>query len=226
MDGRAANSSLLETQYNTVTDLAETGGGYELAKHRCRCWYCPDCMNNMGRKLRDKLVPILGTFREIMMWTFTVDPALFQNPREAFFYVRDHRCIARTIADIAGGGWLHSRRYWYVVEWQRHTQMAHYHVLLDASYIPWDVVLSSWSKHRPPQAAPSDGLRPAFGTVLYSRGRGSRDGTFQSAEHAAAYVVKYLRKVPQHGFPDWVLDMGAETRIRRYSASRDRKSVV
>ncbi len=177
-------------------------------------------MNTMGRQLRDKLVPILGTFREIMMWTFTVDPKLFDSPRDAYFYVRENRCIARTVAEIFDGGWLHSRRYWYVVEWQRDTQMAHYHVLLDASFIPWDFVLSAWGKHRPSEAGPVEATRPEFGTVLYSKGRGAKDGPFESAEHAAAYVVKYLRKLPKAGFPGWVLDMGAETRIRRYSASR------
>ncbi len=221
----AASSSLLEHQYNTVTD-SENGGGYELAKHRCRCWYCPDCMNTMGRQLRDKLVPILGTFSEIMMWTFTVDPKLFDSPRDAYFYVRENRCIARTIADIWEAGYLHSRRYWYVVEWQRDTKMAHYHVLLDASFIPWDFVLASWDKHRPPEAGPvqinpeTGKSRPAFGTVRFSKGTGAEDGEFQSVEHAANYVVKYLKKLPEYGFPAWVLDMGAETRIRRYSASR------
>lgn len=212
-------ADLLETQYNTVTD-PEVGGGYELAKHRCRCWYCPDCMNTMGRQLRDRLLPILASFRGLMMWTFTVDPSLFDSPRDAFYYVRDNRCIAKTIQDLDRGGWLHSRRYWYVVEWQRQTQMAHYHVLLDATFIPWDLVLASWGKHRPAEAGPVLVGRPTFGTVIFSRGKGSKDGPFQNAEHAASYVVKYLRKVPEQGFPSWVLDIGKETRIRRYSASR------
>jgi hypothetical protein len=34
------------------------------------------------------------------------------------------------------------------------------------------------------------------------------------------YATKYLIKAPSEGFPDWVLDMGDETRIRRYSASK------
>jgi len=38
--------------------------------------------------------------------------------------------------------------------------------------------------------------------------------------HAARYVTKYLTKVPEHGFPAWVLEMGADTRVRRYSTSR------
>jgi hypothetical protein len=43
---------------------------------------------------------------------------------------------------------------------------------------------------------------------------------FADAVHAARYATKYLIKAPSEGFPDWVMDMGDETRIRRYSASK------
>jgi hypothetical protein len=218
--GEAAG--LLEPQHITVTDLGENeyGDHYEVASHRCRCWFCQECCRSMGKRLRDKLLPILETFRGLMMWTFTVDPELFRDPVQAYRYMRERRCIARTLQDIWRAGYLHSQRYFYVVEWQRDTEQAHFHVLLDASYIPWHFVLESWSKHRPAEAGPVRDDRPAFGTVIFSKGKGGRKGPFASAYHAACYATKYLTKTPEHGFPAWVLALGENTRIRRYSASR------
>ncbi len=226
-DAQAGTASLLESLHNSVTDggvpsdntVASTGV-YEIARHRCRCWFCPDCCHRMGLDLRERLKPILSTFEGLMMWTFTVDPTLFERPVDAFYYLRERRCIARTVQDLRRGGWLHSARYFYVVEWQEYTEMPHFHVLLDASYIPWETVLESWDKHRPSWVGPVVGERPAFGTVLFSKGRGSRGGAFASAAHAASYVTKYLTKAPENGFPEWVLNLGGTTRVRRYSASR------
>lgn len=215
MKGRKRSESLLlETKAYTVTSPA-SDAGFEVAKHRCRCWFCHDCCRILGTNLRKQLEPILETFNGLLMVTFTVDPSLFIDAAEAYFYMRDRRCIARTIQDLDRGGYLHSRRYFYVVEWQKHTQQAHFHVLLDASFIPWQFLLDSWSKHRPETAGPVVPGRPAFGTVLVSKPRFSG-----GAAHAARYVTKYLTKTPEHGFPDWVLRMGMYTRIRRYSASR------
>jgi len=74
--------------------------------------------------------------------------------------------------------------------------------------------LRSWSKHRPPEAGPVIGSRPAFGTVIFSAPE------FIDPIHAARYATKYLIKYPEHGYPQWVLEMGAEKRIRRYGTSR------
>jgi len=43
---------------------------------------------------------------------------------------------------------------------------------------------------------------------------------FANAEHAGRNATKYLIKAPSEGFPDWVMDMGDETQIRRDSASK------
>ncbi len=187
---------------------------FEIVKHRCRCWFCPDCCESMGRRLREKLEPILSTFTAIMMVSFTIDPSLFPSPRAAYFYLRERRCLSRTIQDMRRRGYLHSKRYFYVLEWQKRTEQTHLHVLLDASFVPWATLLDSWSKHRPTTAGPVVGNRPAFGTVIISPPFAG------GPQHAARYVTKYLTKVPEHGFPQWVLDLGADTRVRRYNASR------
>lgn len=168
----------------------------------------------MGYNLRARLIPILQTFDGLIMASLTVDPELFTDPQTAYLYTMDKRCISVTTQDLDRWNHLNTRRYFYVVEWQKNTEQAHYHILYDSSYIPWDSLLYSWSKHRPPEAGPVIGKRPAFGTVIFSAPK------FADPIHAAKYATKYLIKHPEHGFPKWVLAMGADKRIRRYGTGR------
>jgi len=167
-----------------------------------------------GYKLRGKLIPVLETFDGLIMASLTVDPELFPDPETAYLYMMDKRCISVTTRELNRWGHLTTPRYFYVVEWQKNTEQAHFHILYDSTYIPWDSLLASWSKHRPKEAGAVVGDRPAFGTVLFSAPK------FASPVHAARYATKYLIKTPEHGFPEWVLKMGDKRRIRRYSTSR------
>jgi hypothetical protein len=148
------------------------------------------------------------------MVTLTVDPTLFSSPKAAYLYIRERRAIARLRQDLYRWGFLHSKSCFYVVEFQRETEQAHFHVLLDASFIPKHDIDRAWSKNRPESAGPVVGDRPAFGTCRFSA------PNFADARHAANYATKYLIKWPEHGFPDWVLDMGSDKRVMRFSASR------
>lgn len=208
--------TLLETNENTVTEgWEETRRWIEVSKCRCHCWFCDECCRIKGRALQAELIPILESFRALLLVTLTVDPKLFGSPREAYLYMLDRRCVSRTVQDLRRGGHLHSSRYFYVLEWQPGTQQVHFHVLLDSSFVPFDDLLASWSKHRPRNGGPIRGKRPGFGTVFLSR-----DKFEGGATHAARYATKYLTKVSATGFPEWVLAMGKERRIRRYSTSR------
>jgi hypothetical protein len=210
------NPNLLEYFQNSVTNPGnEHGAHYEVSKCRCESWFCPDCCKIMGYKLRARLIPVLGTFQGLFMVTLTVDPLLFPDPKTAYLYMQKRRCIGRTTQDLDRLKYIYSRRYLYVVEWQKNTEQAHFHILLDASYIPWDSLLASWSKHRPPEAGAVVGNRPAFGTVLFSAPKFDSNPLY-----AARYATKYLIKTPEYGFPDWVLDMGKERRIRRFDTSK------
>lgn len=212
---KAGGSNLLEYLHNTVTNPGNEHGAYfEVAKCNCRCWFCPECCVIEGYKLRGRLIPILETFDGLIMATLTIDPTLFPDPMTAYLYTMDKRCISVTTQDLDRWGHLHTRRYFYVVEWQEKTEQAHFHILYDSSYIPWDSLLASWSKHRPKDAGAVIGNRPDFGTVLFSAPK------FADPVHAARYATKYLIKTPEYGFPKWVLDMGKDRRIRRYSTSK------
>lgn len=208
-------SCLLEHVGNTVTHpVNEYGDHFEAAKKRCKCWFCPECCEVMGYNLRKRLFPILASFSYLLLVTLTVDPSLFTDPKSAYLYIMQRRCIARTIQDLFRWGHLRSRRYFCVIEWHKKTGYIHLHVLLDSSYIPIADLERSWGKHRPAGAGPHIAGRPLFGYVYISK-REFEGGP----AHAARYVTKYLTKTPEHGFPDWVLQMKGK-RIRRYSASR------
>ncbi|MEW4454170.1 hypothetical protein AB1L30_15965 [Bremerella sp. JC817] len=163
--------------------------------------------------LRRRLKAVLQTFEAVQMWTFTVDPLLFSSPRQAWDYLKEKRCISRLMRSLRNGGYLLSDRYFYVVEWQKETEMVHFHVLVEARHIPIERVRYEWSKFRPDWAGPQEPNRPAFGTVRFTKTK-----PFVSMEHAANYATKYLTKTPEHGFPSWVLD--SQTYMRRYQTSR------
>jgi len=150
-----------------------------------------------------------------MMLTLTIDPALFESPEAAYRYARERRVISRLMQDLHRAGHLHSRRYFAVVEWQKDTEMIHFHVLIDATRVPKAAIDAAWSKNRPASAGPREPNRPAFGMTRFSCRR------FKGGpEHAACYATKYLLKVPDHGWPAWVLAAGKEYRIPRYQTSR------
>lgn len=212
--GPSPSPSLLEHFQNVVTG-EEGGRSFELAPCGCDCWYCPGCCKRKGYNLRADLVPVLQTFTGLMMLTLTIDPELFGSPLEAYFHVRSRRGISRLMRELDRAGHLHTRRYFYVVEFQRETEQAHFHVLCDATRIPKPAIDAAWSRLRPETAPPPAPNRPAFGMTRFSMPR------FEGgAAHAARYATKYLVKVPEHGFPEWVLTQGNEYRVPRYGSSR------
>ncbi len=210
--GVRPTTSLLEHSQNVVTP--EDHRVFEIAKCGCDCWYCSDCCERKGYNLRARLIPVLETFTGLMMLTLTIDPQLFATPQAAYLWVKRERGISRLMRELDRGGHLHSRRYFYVVEFQRETEQAHFHVLVDASRIPKAAIDTAWDRLRPPTAGPPAPNRPGFGMTRFSVPR------FEGGPvHAARYATKYLAKVPEHGWPAWVLAMGAEIRVPRYQTS-------
>jgi len=190
---------------------------FELCAVGCRSWFCPNCCTGRGLALRKRLLAVLATFKGLTTWTFTIDPTLFPSPEAAYLYVREKRCIAVLMRTLKNKKLLHSGRFFYVVEWQEKTKMAHFHVLMDASFIEFDTVKEIWNSFRPDEAGPVQGDRPAFGSIRFTK------GDFRDHRHAAYYACAYLIKFPKEGYPDWVLDMTAcsgKRQVHRYSTSR------
>lgn len=188
-------------------------GGLEVRPCRCRSWFCSGCCVGRGLILRERLLEVVQTFTGLQMWTFTVDPLLFPTPAAAYEYLRNERCLARLIRSLRRQDVLHTPRFFCVAEWQTQTEMPHFHVLLDASFIEFDLVCREWNHFRPESAGPVVGDRPGFGAVRFSASK----HRFQDPAHATNYACKYLIKHPEHGYPQWVLDRPGQ--IHRYSVS-------
>ncbi len=193
-------------------DSGAGGRHNEVWQCGCRSRFCPRCCVGLGLSLRERLIPILETFTGLMMWTLTIDPELFESPELAYDYVRERRAISNLVRALKGRGLLHSDRYFYVVEWQKWTEMPHYHLLVDATFIDFRMVCEVWNRNRPGWAGPVEGARPGFGSVRFSAPE------FENHIHAAHYACKYMIKHPEHGYPDWVLDRKGNT--PRYGTSR------
>jgi hypothetical protein len=143
--------------------------------------------------------------------TLTVDPALFASPAGAMERVRERRALSRLVRALVKSGHLKSARYFAAIEFQKNG-MPHWHVLLEADFVPVERIQALWDRNRPAGAGPVHPGRPGFGFVWISK------QGFASPEHAAHYVTKYVLKYPQEGYPAWVLDYAG--RIPKYSTSR------
>jgi hypothetical protein len=205
----ASRPSYLEQVENTVT---EHGRCLVVRGCTCRSRFCPRCAVPLGLRLQRRLAERLASFRSVYMISLTIDPQLFSCQKDAYEYVRDKRCVARLVALLGKRGCLHTSRYFYVVEWQEDTEMPHFHLLLEADFIPFDDICEAWNSFRPEHAGPVLGNRPGFGSVRFSKSyRGDR------RRFGANYVCKYLTKIPVEGYPKWVLE---SRNVRRFSTSR------
>jgi len=182
----------------------------------CRSRFCSDCCEGRGYELRKRVTDasaFAGSY-DLTMWTLTVDPKLFDSPEDAYKYLREKRCVSRWVAKLFKAGHLRSRHYFCAVEWQENTEMVHFHIVLEASFIPFHVACDMWGTFRPIEAPPWDGDGPEFGSCQFSNGaRASGD-----AAYFLNYCTKYIIKQPSYGYPDWVLD--SKKNIPRYSCSR------
>jgi hypothetical protein len=203
----------LELSQDKVTPAPDPIGSIIVLPHRCKTSFCPECSPGIGRRVRRRLLGVVGSWRSPMMLTLTIDPELFESPKAAFDYVSEHRCISVLMQNLRRFGVLEDNRrgYFYVVEWQQNG-WPHWHVLVDADFIPFDKLAEAWNRNWDGWRERVVAGRPGFGSVRFSKpGKTSR--------HAAMYATKYLIKFPEHGFPDWVMDQ-PRRRVHRYSVSR------
>lgn len=229
---RGEAGSYLETSKNSVDKGHRTGGRQgrqvvaEVGRHfecrgiGCKSRFCSHCCQSMGIELRKRLIPELAKWQAIMMITLTIDPKLFAGPDTAWEHVKKRRSVAELVRGLKKLGLLLSNRFVCVVEWHKNG-WAHFHLLIETRYVPFDVIARLWGRNRPRSAlkwegsylaASMKGMEPEFGTVRFSKRK------FESPEHAAGYACKYLTKHPEQGYPEWVL--GYRGQIKRYSTSR------
>lgn len=204
----------------------EIGGEYEVKCVGCKCRFCSYCCKHLGIKLRERLIPVLKTFSCMMMLTLTYDPKLFPDgPESAYWYMRKRRAVSELVRALWKAGYLKSRRWFYVVEWQEN-ENAHFHLLVESDFIPFKVLAKFWGRNRPKSAPAWEGnyegktvgMAPEFGTVRFSKRR------FEGPEHAANYALKYMTKPRAGGYPEWVLN--SKQQIRLFEPSRGRNETT
>ncbi len=211
---RDASSSYLEQSRESVTVERKVVGKEWLEVRACGCgsWFCERCCLSKGIRLKERLKSKLVEFTGLMMLTFTLDPELFPGgPREAYEYVTCRRCVSVAMQRLDRWKLIHSRRFLTVIEWQKNG-WPHWHVLVDATRIPFDKLREAWNRNWKGWEARVALGRPGFGSVRFSAERLER-------ERAAGYVTAYLTKVPPHGFPSWVLACSSR-RVHRFQPSR------
>src|SRR6185503_3448329 len=119
---------------------------FEVRSVGCRSWFCPHCCLALGLALKRRLSRELTRFRGLMMLTFTVDPELFESPQAAYEYVTTKRCVAVAVQRLDRWDLLHSRDFFAVVEWQGNG-WPHWHVLINASHVPFEQLGEAWNRN-------------------------------------------------------------------------------
>jgi len=182
---------------------------YEIRPVRCKSWFCPECAKLMGYMVRRKMTEALASWKGLLMITLTIDPSLFDSAQAAYEWVRGKHGLGVFVRTLKRHGFTTGRYAWFL-EFQKNG-WPHWHVLIEADYIPHHEIESAWGRLRPP-GIEMMADRPPFGFVSV---QGSK---FKSASHAANYATKYLIKEPRYGWPAWVMDF--EGRLSRYGVSR------
>lgn len=125
-----------------VCPFAQCLTGYAWEDHqrvllqlRCRTWGCAHCGPRRIRHLAHKV----SEAQPNRLLTLTIDPALWDSPREAYDGTRRHvSTLMRRIRSTYGHA-----EYLRVLEVTR-KGWPHYHVLLRSPYVPWKWVRSEW----------------------------------------------------------------------------------
>lgn len=179
------------------------GEGCKIVGTGCKSHYCSDCCRGIGLALRNKLLVAVTRWKcELpLMLTLTIDPKNFDSPEQAMDYVRRKGLVSRLIRTLKRRHSGHVGHYFAVVEWQEN-EWPHWHILIDAAFIPISLVSVIWNGYGPGRP----GSHVPMGFVWISKGVGGKKGTFVSKYHAACYVCKYVIKPPKHGWPQWVLN--------------------
>lgn len=190
---------------------------FELVAVGCKSRFCDCCAPSMGIKLKERLIPALSSFESPMMLTLTVDPKLFPSGEGAYRHVRKVRAISGLVRELYRKGFLNSKRFFYVLEFQPISGNPHWHLVVDSAYVPFESLKTAWNRYIPEGVGP-ERLRVGLGSVKLSPSK------FQNGEAAAHYVAKYIIKKPEGGWPSWVLIFRGT--MRRYGVSRGFWSVT
>ena len=207
-------SSLEPPSFNTNSTVASDR--VVVAPCRCRSWHCTKCQRRLGEELLQRCVPAIANFKNILMLTLTLNRDLFPDAQSAYGYLKSKRCVGEVMRKLYRSKHpqirMHSKKYLQVLEWQA-DGWPHFHLAVDASYIPFEELSRLWNSLAPPQDQ-ADSCSPLLlGYTWVSKEVYSS----YCADGTARKLLKYITQ-PDHSVPQWVLD--APFSVRMYETSR------
>lgn len=153
-------------------------------------------------KVRSALLQTCEDWEMPYLFTLTIDRSMFATPEEAYDRVKEGRYIPRLLSALGVVRWC------YVLEFQMKTGdgWPHWHVLIDLAAVKgWVDLRRAWRLWRDTWHV---------GGLDLSMKKKLRDC---SPASAMRYITKYLVKVPEKGWPEWVMN---KSNIRFVQASR------
>jgi hypothetical protein len=227
--GARVRSPILEQEDNNRKQVCQEETREEFIRAvavRCNSWMCEHCKKKKGYDFRSRLLAKAGMFREPRLYTVTVNREWHESPEAAYEHVSQEGYIRRLMKLMGVKRWL------WVLEAQEASGdgWPHWHILIDVSELPaqwYNRELKVATTERPEHTAGWVRIPHFFDLNRVHRllrkwaigeqcRLSKRKGDFESAEHAINYITKYLVKMPERGFPVWMLK---RARVRFVGAS-------
>jgi hypothetical protein len=186
-------------------------------------WCEKGCGLRQGLGLRDCLKVELESFASPFMVTCTVNQDRFEGPEDALRWIQGGGVVSEFVRVLRRAEHLLDKRYACFLEFQENG-WPHWHLIFDASFIPFEVLCEAWAKAGWSGKAGRDrwgerpsfegkGQKPVFGGVNFRlKGR-------ESLGAMCHYLTKYVTKIPAGGWPSWLMQWHGQ--VRRWSVSRD-----
>lgn len=205
---RRPGANRFKIRENSVSVSSSKGGElFQLKDCRCGSRYCQRCAPVLGRRVLQRLLAKAEEWKKPRLVTLTVDRTKFTGPADAYKCVAEGRYVARLMKEMGITRWVK------VLEFQMKTGEGwpHWHLLVDEVSETGKVKIDKmW-------------LSKAWHLWRDTWGIGGLDITpskrfvGRPVHEIMRYVVKYMTKFPEKGFPGWVLD---QTHVRALEASR------
>ena len=230
-----ASATIFKTDVLKVTFLTsaqnaddEKGEFWRGTAHRCKHWMCEQCKLPRGLALKRHLLAKAALFKAPRLYTVTINRAWFKSPEEAYNYVMRKKFLARLLTKE-----MKVKRWLWVLEAQENSGEGwpHWHILMDISDLSGRWYHSGRRETR--VTKPKEGQGWVYIPHFFDLNRVHRllrewkigeqckltvrRDEFNSPEHAINYIVKYLIKMPERGYPAW---MWNHNRLHFIQASR------
>ena len=205
----AADSLNLSIVESCNTGVVVGSEALMVKARRCGCGVCPVCASLNAWKESRKVQEVIRQWKFPQMWTLTVNPKAYPDPRAILEWIKEKRCVSTWIQALDRKGFLSSRDWYCAMEFQdgsrrvdgNGTGYPHFHLLLNTTgYVPHPVAWEAWER-RAPQWRVGGQMRskhdPCLGFVSFDK--------VYNAEGMGNYLCKYLSKGVKQ-LPAWFVE--------------------